>query len=117
MLQKIIAFLYAVYNIILVVAIHMYNKGNKIAARNMVIGVVISHFVVGTIKALVDGLDISFKNRYEFPYPNFRGISLLISDVSLLFICIPLLLLGRFDAGVTIAFFGNILCLVDYLTI
>jgi len=130
-------YIYLVYNIALIIAISFYTKKSmdknavkryKKIAKYIVLSIVILHFVLGSFNAyiLVKSGHNPLNARYTLGASSdrgdtlsqisYRGSTLILSDISLL-LCIFLLLRkeDRFESAITLAFFGNILCLLDYL--
>jgi hypothetical protein len=117
-IEKITFILYFLYNFMLLAALYLFLNNRTNTAKNIVLSVVILHFVLGFINAIILGFKNASKKRYELPSPKFKGLTLLTADLSLALICLPLLLVknGSFSSAITIAFFGNIVCLYDYMT-
>lgn len=120
-------YIYLAYNIALIIAISFYTKKSmdknavkkyKKIAKYIVLSIVILHFILGSFNAyiLVKSGDNPLNARYTLPQISYRGSTLILSDISLL-LCIFLLTRkeDRFESAITLAFFGNILCLLDYL--
>lgn len=120
-------YIYLAYNIALIIAISFYTKKSmdknntkryKKIAKYIVLSIVILHFILGSFNAyiLVKSGTNPLKARYSLPQISYRGSTLILSDISLL-LCIFLLSRkeDRFESAITLAFFGNILCLLDYL--
>lgn len=120
-------YIYLAYNIALIIAISFYTKKSmdknavkryKKIAKYIVLSIVILHFILGSFNAyiLVKSGHNPLNTRYSLPQISYRGSTLILSDISLL-LCIFLLLRkeDRFESAITLAFFGNILCLLDYL--
>lgn len=117
-IEKITFILYFLYNFMLLAALYLFLNNRTNTAKNIVLSVVILHFVLGFVNAIILGFKNASKKRYELPNPKFKGLTLLTADLSLALICLPLLLVknGSFSSAITIAFFGNIVCLYDYMT-